>query len=696
MVVSIIDAAELSARSAAWLELLAAAAVKGMLILIIAVALNIALRRASAAARHLVWSLALASLLALPVLSFGLPSWPVPLLPGLFVKDRAEALTNQREIAAPAAVAIAPSPQARDERATVKQQAQSAARSLPASPAPEAERNNGEPFNWPSLALMIWMAGALLVLLRLSIGTASVWWMTRRAEKVTGGEWARRAESLASKVGLTRPVALLKSSHITMPVTCGLVRAAVLLPADADDWSDERRHVVLLHELAHVKRRDCLTQMLAQVACALYWFNPLIWAAARQLRMERERACDDQVLDAGTRPSDYADHLLDLARSFQSASCSSLAAVAIARRSQLEDRLLAILDPGLSRKRLNRLASLSVGLFVALIVLPLAAIRPSAQAMAKEPPRAEATRSITFDSTGQSLAPEFISVSAMSHPVKAQTAQSQAEQAVQAPQAAQAAQADMTQIAQTAQSEQEAQDTEGQAAKPERRDHSSTVEALSEAIKDEDAEVRQHALFALTQLGGPRAAEALAAALKDPDPEVREKAVWGLGISHDNGMVDLLVGALRDSNVSVRERAAWSLGLKGDQRSVQPLIDALKDENEDVRKMDAWALGLKGNSQAVEPLIEALRDKDAEVRETAAWALGLRGDKRAAKALNDALKDDNRDVRQKAAWALGLLMMGGGKAVSDNDQDVDVDTDESPGGNTNIKVLKVKPRFKRN
>jgi HEAT repeat protein len=474
------------------------------------------------------------------------------------------------------------------------------------------------------------------------------------------------------------------------------VRSAVLLPSDADDWSDERRQVVLLHELAHVKRRDCLTQMLAQVACAIYWFNPLIWAAARQLRMERERACDDQVLDAGTKASDYADHLLDIARSFRSAGCSSLAAVAIARRSQLEGRLLAILDPSLSRRGLNRIASMTVGLIVMLVVLPLAAIRPSAQAQAKASPRVEATLPTRSGARDQMVARKANSVAAAIPQATGHTAEHQLEQAAQAPQA------EMAQAAELAEDEQGIQQTAEQvtkaeqATKAERRDNSSTIEALTGALKDEDAEVRQHALFALTQIGGPRAIEALTAAVKDPDPEVRQKAVWGLGISPGDGMVDLLIGALKDAHPEVRQKAAWSLGLKGDQRSVQPLINALRDESKDVRRVAAWALGLKGNSQAVEPLVDALKDNDAEVRGTAAWALGLRADKRAAKALKAALKDENKEVRKNAAWAFGMLMMISGEAVSgDNDPNVDLDMDVNSDNDRSAARVKAKARSKQ-
>ncbi len=135
----------------------------------------------------------------------------------------------------------------------------------------------------------------------------------------------------------------------------GLLRPAVVLPEDAEGWSVEQRRAVLTHELGHVKRHDCLTQALAQVACAVYWFHPLAWVAAWRLRVERERACDDLVLRAGASGPDYADHLLQLARGARAAAGPAWA-LAMARPSQLEGRLLAILDPSLDRRGPTRVA----------------------------------------------------------------------------------------------------------------------------------------------------------------------------------------------------------------------------------------------------------------------------------------------------------------------------------------------------
>ena len=148
-----------------------------------------------------------------------------------------------------------------------------------------------------------------------------------------------------------RSPALLASDHVTVPFTSGILRPVVVVPTSAlTTWTDERIRVVLLHELAHVRRRDCLVQAMSQVACAAYWFNPLTWVAARRLRAERERACDDLVLEAGLRGADYAQHLLDIARTVTSRRSLSAAALAMARPSELEGRLLAILDGHRARR----------------------------------------------------------------------------------------------------------------------------------------------------------------------------------------------------------------------------------------------------------------------------------------------------------------------------------------------------------
>ena len=171
-----------------------------------------------------------------------------------------------------------------------------------------------------------------------------------------------------------------------MPMTFGVLRPTVLLPEEARTWSGERRRVVLLHELGHVLRGDAVTHLLARTALALHWWNPLAWAAWREFLKERERATDDLVLGAGTVASDYASHLLEIARTMQARPASAAAGVAMARRSQLEGRLLAILDGRTQRGHQGLAATLAAVVLAIAIMAPLAAVRAQSQAEQNAPP----------------------------------------------------------------------------------------------------------------------------------------------------------------------------------------------------------------------------------------------------------------------------------------------------------------------
>src|SRR5215471_2199676 len=353
-------------------EQLIAISIKAILVLTVASGLSFALKHASAAARHFVWTVAIAGVLALPVLSLSLPVWRIAVLSSPNPIQNSGATNPNTTV-------------------PISVTASSSTATLTGSPLNERVSVATEPAGGSNLessyasaaitwVLLLWLAVSLFIIGRLLIGTINIWWIAHRADKVIDTRWLSAANDIAWQIGLMRPVQLLKTRRLSMPVTCGLMNAAILLPADADEWPMERRQVVLIHELAHVKRRDCLTQLFAQIACSVYWFNPLVWLASRQLRIERERACDDQVIHIGTKASDYAGHLLEMARTFRSTKCSSLAAVAIARRSELEGRLLAILDPDLKRRELRRSAAASVGALIVLMVFPLATIRLTAKA----------------------------------------------------------------------------------------------------------------------------------------------------------------------------------------------------------------------------------------------------------------------------------------------------------------------------
>jgi beta-lactamase regulating signal transducer with metallopeptidase domain len=188
---------------------------------------------------------------------------------------------------------------------------------------------------------------------------------------------------LCEELRVGRRVTLLQSADGLMPVTWGWWQPVILLPAQADEWSIERRRVVLLHELAHVKRWDCLTQMMARVACAIYWFNPLVWVGARRMCIERERASDDLVLNGGCKASDYAAHLVEIARTFR--RVPQVAAIAMARSSHLEGRISAIVDASRARRAPRALLVALCCLAMLAFVAAVAAQKPEANSRAPAP-----------------------------------------------------------------------------------------------------------------------------------------------------------------------------------------------------------------------------------------------------------------------------------------------------------------------
>src|SRR5438067_1110459 len=245
---------------------------------------------------------------------------------------------------------------------------------LPPDPLPDpVERAPLRSVDWGRVARLIWASVAIALLLRIAAGDLQLRGIARRAERAVGQEWIDLLHDCMERLGVRRQVALLQSSEVEVPITWGTLRPHIVIPASASDWSRAQKRAVLLHELAHVERHDALTQRVARVSCALHWPNPLAWAGAAAMRMERERACDDRVLAEGARPTEYASSLLEIARTTRPGGGRT--ALAMARRAQLEGRVLAVLDPAVDRQPVNRRRAAAVATAAAFLIAPLAAVR---------------------------------------------------------------------------------------------------------------------------------------------------------------------------------------------------------------------------------------------------------------------------------------------------------------------------------
>ena len=363
-----------SEHSIGWMAVLFHASIRSILLFALAAGLNLALRRSSAAFRHLIWLLAVVSCLCLPVISVTLPSWRLPVVPQMRSLTEAtpgfEGNLNVTQLPSPNRRVDTPRQQtsqidSNHETAGLPNTGQEAS----INTASQAAGRRSIPTLWSCIGI-VWGIGILVVLVPLLTGLVGIWRIAQRSQLVTDGSLAALVSELVQQLGIKRRVTLLQS-EAEMPLTWVSFGPKWLIPADAENWSTDQQRAVLLHELAHVQRWDWLTQTIAHISCAIYWFNPLIWVADRCMRLERDRACDDHVLTSGCRATDYASHLLEIARTSCPSVFAARAAVAMAQPSWIEKRLRVILATDRNRRPVTKVAVTVSVLAVACFVLPI-------------------------------------------------------------------------------------------------------------------------------------------------------------------------------------------------------------------------------------------------------------------------------------------------------------------------------------
>lgn len=317
-------------------------AVKATILLLLAILLWIILRRASSGSRMVLWSIAFASLLVLPLLTVALPSW---------------------------------SPRARSADATFDAPVNPV--SLTPAPARSMQVPTITTAPWGTIAVAVWLFGMTIVIGQLFIGALRVRGIAKQAARVTESRCLDILDEMKHRLARNRVPVLLETTRALPPMTWGLVSPTILLPESWREWPLERLRVVLAHELIHVRRFDYFSQIAAQMACAIYWFHPLVWLAAGQLSRERELSCDDEVLNMGTRGTEYAEHLVEIVRTL---SCPvSVWSTVTGMMPSFEGRVAAILDEKRNRRRPARKATVAGAIAAVCLLLPLAALRLPAQ-----------------------------------------------------------------------------------------------------------------------------------------------------------------------------------------------------------------------------------------------------------------------------------------------------------------------------
>lgn len=474
-------------------------------VLIVAVLIVAMLRRAAPSTRHLVWQLSIVIVLLAPFL--------MPLVPSITVP-----ITRVPMVARAAKVTTVPN------ASLVSGSNAQGAGTHAVEPEATATLETFKTFGtFGTLGTIGTAAFGVWFLVCWLLSGMMVWRGSRPAPE----SWVNDARAIAARIGLKQQVTVRQLRRDMSPHVAGLFRSVVMMPPSAASWTLEARQAALVHELTHIKRRDRSTQALAQLACAMYWFNPLVWYAAAGLARERERACDDAVLMFGAKPSDYASLLLDLARS--TTTWTPATAMSMARPSAIEGRLLSILADAVRTPRRSTRWLVSAGIVIATTaILGAQAAQPILLPAVPAPkPRPIVAPAVVMALDEHQARPEVTSalVEALND-----TDRGVREEAAM-----------------------------GLAITP----GADVIDPLLSALKDPDAQVREKAAIGLVFRRDPRIIEPLLTAIADSDAQVREKAAIALGASGDERAIPALTTAIKDPDAQVREKAVAGLVLLG-------------------------------------------------------------------------------------------------------------------------------------
>ncbi len=617
-----------------------------------------ALRSAPAAVRHALLVATTAAAAALPALTVALPDWNVPLLAER--AGPASATPHRPAISTPAAApAASPSPVSDLAHAEVAHSPRAMPPSVELSMPPT--RAGGSP--WVAALLAVWAAGALFVLARFAIDVMRTRSLVMNGIEAPEGMHDRLATRIAERMGVRRKVRIVFSEELSVPVTWGILRPVVVLPLQAWEWPAERLRIVLLHEVAHVRRLDCLSSGVAVLAGSLWWFHPLLSICRRRLRVEQERACDDVVLLDGVGPAEYAAMLVEFARGLSRLEESAIAraAIAMARKSTLRDRVETILATGSRSLRLEPRTAGLLALVAAALLVPLAAVRVWGET-------AEASRVAELMEDLEN--PDAEEREAAAWGLGALDAEKAAS-----PLHARLADPDPRVRGVAARSLGKIGGTDAFASIArllrdpdpfvrelailglEATGSDRLVSAVTPLLADPEMGVRSVAVSVLGNAEGRDAARALAAAVvSDPDDHTRVMAAGALAkrVAEPDLAVSALVRVLSDPDPGMRAKAAWALGQLANGAAVPGLADRLEHEADpEVRNAIVHTLALfAADPEAVESLLAAVRDPDPGVRNAAASGLAGSDAPKAAAALVAALRDPVHQVRLQAAWSL--------------------------------------------
>jgi TonB family protein len=213
------------------------------------------------------------------------------------------------------------------------------------------------------ILLGLWAFGALVLILRLALGHWRIARLVRAATPIKPNE--------------------LYIAEVGVPIVCGLIRPVVLMPQASSEWPAWQFDAAVRHELTHVQRMDLQANFIAHLACAAWWFHPLVWMLSRHLRDSQETACDDAVLFSGLEPATYAEALLAVA---QTSTPTLLPGCPMTTKTNLKTRITRLLDHSIARNT-SRANLLRTAIGFAIVLAGFGVLSLQKSSAQSEPPR---------------------------------------------------------------------------------------------------------------------------------------------------------------------------------------------------------------------------------------------------------------------------------------------------------------------
>ena len=515
------------------------------------------------------------------------------------------------------------------------------------------------------------LSGAYLLILLLQVVRLACMW--RRKEKLR--QEASRSASMPMVEAIARQcrhaldvsnAQVVCSKLIEVPATLGVTRPVIVLPERFCAELDEETLLSIVgHEMAHVARRDFLTNLICELVCLPISFNPLTYLFKRQIRRARELACDELVVKHILEPKAYARALVRVANTTFQPRAQALM-LSVFDGNILEERILR-----LTRK--HRQLGLRTGhvfLFGAILALCIVGLSTSMLALD--------LRAYAKISLAQPVERAAFPIPDSQVKLVAGVKQNAAlKQSLDSP-GVQALDSSSAPSIDSPGAQALAQDACAMGLKGEPEAIPRLISLLADDRQIEPMrcsygrwspalETFKHptpgeqAAIALASMGRP-AFQPLLDQLTSSNSTVRYNAAWAIGEltrmipGERAAAVPQLILLLRDSDKWVQMAAARALGEVRDERAGEPLIATLLDSDSRVRQMAAWALSELKDRRAVQELCRLLlSDAQPEVRRGAAEALGEINSSEALPSLKQALNDPEASVRTKVGWAISEI-----------------------------------------